>query len=542
VIRNLFLLVAAVVALAGCSAKPSLPPCPKGKICLQIGNTSEPLTLDPHKSTGTWEDRIESDLFIGLVQSAPDGSPIPGVAKSWTVSADGLTWTFHLRDSVWSDGVPVTAQDFVFSIRRILSPATASEYASNLYAIKNAQAVSDGKLPPTALGVEAPDAHTVIIRLEHPAAYLLELAKHHTMYAVPEHVIAKWGDAWVKPEHIVGNGPYTLKAWRLGNYVQVVKNPKFFDADKICVDEVYYYPTADAISAERQVARGELDINTDIQSNRISLLREKMPGYVHTNTYLGTVYMAFNRSEKAGYPPLRDKRVRQALTMSIDRDFIANKLLRGGQKPAYQFVPPGTANYTSPPLPEWVSWPFAKRQAEARRLLKEAGYGPGHPLKVEIKHRNSADPMLFMPSIQADWKEIGVEATLAQEEVQIAYADYRARNYQIADAGWIGDYNDPMTFLYLNRSNTGAQNYGDYMNPAYDALLTKADNTPDPKARAALLAQAEAMMLDDAPIVPLYFYINKNLVNPKITGFVDNIVDQHRARWLCVKPPAEGSR
>ncbi len=541
-IRNLFLLVAAVVALAGCSAKPSLPPCPKGKICLQIGNTSEPLTLDPHKSTGTWEDRIESDLFIGLVQSAPDGSPIPGVAKSWTVSADGLTWTFHLRDSVWSDGVPVTAQDFVFSIRRILSPATASEYASNLYAIKNAQAVSDGKLPPTALGVEAPDAHTVIIRLEHPAAYLLELAKHHTMYAVPEHVIAKWGDAWVKPEHIVGNGPYTLKAWRLGNYVQVVKNPKFFDADKICVDEVYYYPTADAISAERQVARGELDINTDIQSNRISLLREKMPGYVHTNTYLGTVYMAFNRSEKAGYPPLRDKRVRQALTMSIDRDFIANKLLRGGQKPAYQFVPPGTANYTSPPLPEWVSWPFAKRQAEARRLLKEAGYGPGHPLKVEIKHRNSADPMLFMPSIQADWKEIGVEATLAQEEVQIAYADYRARNYQIADAGWIGDYNDPMTFLYLNRSNTGAQNYGDYMNPAYDALLTKADNTPDPKARAALLAQAEAMMLDDAPIVPLYFYINKNLVNPKITGFVDNIVDQHRARWLCVKPPAEGSR
>jgi oligopeptide transport system substrate-binding protein len=539
VIRNLFLILGAVTLLAGCSGKPAAPPCPQGKVCLHIGNTTDPLTLDPQKSTGTWEDRIESDILMGLTQSAPDGSPVPGMAKSWETSADGLTWTFHLRDAVWSDGEPVTAQDFVFSLRRLLDPKTASEYASNMYAILNAEAVNNGKLPLTALGVEAPDSHTLIIRLNHPAAYLLELAKHHTMYAVPEHVVAKWGDAWVKPEHFVGNGAYVLKAWRLGDYVQIVKNPRFFDADKVCVDEIYYYPTADAISAERQVARGELDINTDIQSNRISLLRQKMPAYVHTNTYLGLVYLAFNRSQKSGYPPFADKRVRLALSMAVDRDFIANKLLRGGQKPAYLFVPPGTANYASPPLPEWASWPFEKRQAEARRLLKEAGYGPGRPLKLEIKHRNTADPMLFMPSIQADWKAIGVEATLAQEEAQIAYADYRARNYQVADAAWIGDYNDPMTFLFLARSNTGAQNYGDYANPAYDALLDKADQTVDPKARATILAQAETMMLSDAPVVPIYYYINKNLVNPKVTGFVDNIVDQHRARWMCVKPAAK---
>ncbi|MDQ0463459.1 oligopeptide transport system substrate-binding protein [Caulobacter ginsengisoli] len=537
-IRNLFLILAAVTLLAACGSKPSLPPCPKGKVCLQIGNTSEPLTLDPHKSTGTWEDRIESDVLMGLAQSGPDGKPIPGMAESWTTSPDGLTWTFHLRDAEWSDGAPLTAQDFVFSIRRILSPETASEYASNLYAIKNAQPVSDGKLPLTALGVEAPDPHTLIIRLEHPAAYLLQLVKHHTMYPVPEHVIAKWGDAWVKPGHFVGNGPYMLKAWRLGDYVQVVKNPRFFDADKVCVDEIYYYPTADAISGERQVARGELDINTDIQSNRISLLRQKMPAYVHTNTYLGVVYLAFNRSKKSGYPPFADKRVRLALSMAVDREFIAAKLLRGGQQPAYMFVPPGTANYTSPAPPDWAAWPFEKRQAEARRLLREAGYGPGHPLKLEIKHRNSADPMLFMPAIQADWKAIGVEASLAQEEVQIAYADYRARSYQVADASWIGDYNDPMTFLYLQRSNTGAQNYGDYANPVYDALLTKADETPDPQARAAILGQAETLMLSDAPIVPIYYLINKNLVNPKVSGFVDNIVDQHRSRWLCAKPAA----
>lgn len=537
-IRNLFLILGAVTLLAACGSKPSLPPCPKGKACLHIGNTSEPLTLDPQKSTGVWEDRIESDVLMGLTQSGPDGAPVPGMAKSWETSADGLTWTFHLRDAQWSDGVPLTAQDFVFSLRRLLSPETASEYASNMFAILNAEAVNNGTLPPTALGVEAPDPHTLIIRLAHPAAYLPQLAKHHTMYAVPQHVIAKWGDAWVRPEHFVGNGPYRLKAWRLGDYVRVVRNPRFFEAGKVCVDEIYYYPTSDAISAERQVARGELDINTDIQSNRISLLRRKMPDYVHTHTYLGVVYLAFNRSGKAGYAPFADRRVRLALSMAVDRDFIAGQLLRGGQKPAYLFVPPGTANYTSPPPPEWAAWPLARRQAEARRLLKEAGYGPGHPLKLEIKHRNTADPMLFMPAIQADWKEIGVEATLAQEEVQIAYADYRARNYQVADAAWIGDYNDPMTFLFLARSNTGAQNYGDYANPAYDALLAQADNTADPKARAAILARAEAMMLADAPVIPVFYYINKNLVNPRVTGFVDNIVDQHRSRWLCVKPAA----
>lgn len=534
-IRNLFLILASVTLLASCSSKPSLPPCPQGKTCLHVGNTTDPLTLDPQKSTGTWEDRIESDVLMGLTQSAPDGTPIPGMAESWETSADGLTWTFHLRNALWSDGVPVTANDFVFALRRLLDPQTASEYASNMYVIKNAEAVNNGKLPLTALGVEAPDPRTLVIRLNHPAAYLPELAKHHTMYAVPEHVVAKWGDKWVRPEHFVGNGPYVLKAWRLGDYVQVVKNPRFYDAEKVCVDEIYYYPTSDAISAERQIARGELDMNSDIQSNRISLLRQKMPGYVHTNTYLGLVYLAFNRSKKSGYAPFFDKRVRLALSMGVDRDFIAYKLLRGGQKPAYLFVPPGTANYSSPPLPYWASWSFEKRQAEARRLLKEAGYGPGHPLKLEIKHRNTADPMLFMPSIQADWKAIGVEATLAQEEAQIAYSDYRARNYQVADAAWIGDYNDPMTFLFLARSNTGAQNYGDYMNPAYDALLDQGDKTVDPKARAAILAKAETMMIDDATVVPIYYYINKNLVNPKVTGFVDNLVDQHRSRWLCVR-------
>lgn len=536
-IRNLFLASLAAAALAACGQSgPSRPPCPAGKVCLQYGNGSEPLTLDPHLSTGTWEDRIQSDILVGLSQSDPEGKPIPGMAERWDISPDGLTWTFHLRQAQWSDGVPVTADDFVYSFRRLLDPKTASEYASVFYLVKGAQAVNEGKAPLETLGVTALDARTLRVELNNPAPYLIELAKHHTMYPVPRHVIERWGADWIKPGHFVGNGPYMLTEYRLGNYVKVVKNPRFWDADKVCIDEVYYYPTNDAISAERRVARGELDLNTDIQSNRIAFLRETMPGYVRTNTYLGVAYLAFNNNPKTGYPPFRDRRVRQALAMSIDRDFIATKLLRGGQLPATTFTPPGVANYAGAQPAYWTAWPLARRQAEARRLLAQAGYGPGHPLKLEIKHRNTPDPMLFMPAVQADWKDIGVEATLAQEETQIAYADYRARAFQVADAAWIADYNDPTSFLDLQRSFYGPQNYGDYNNPEYDSLMARADQEPDPVKRAAFIARAEHIMLEDAPVAPIFFYVNKNLVRPEITGWVDNLLDHHRTRWLCLKP------
>lgn len=521
----------ALFSLAACAPKqPSRPPCPEGKICIQAGNSSEPVSLDPHKVTGTWEDRILSSVLMGLTQDAPDGTAIPGMAERWETSADGLVWTFYLREATWSDGKPVTADDFVFALRRIMDPKTASEYASILYFIKNAQAANEGDAALETIGARAVSPRILELTLSHPAPYLPEVAKHQTMYPLPRHVVEKYGEAWSSPKTYVGNGPYNVVDWRLGDYVKVVKNPRFYEADKVCVDEIYYYPTNDATMAERRVKRGELDLNTDIQSNRIAFLKEEMPGYVRTHTYLGVTYMAFN----ASVPAFKDKRVRVALAMAIDRDFITQKLLRGGQKSAYTFVPPGVANYAGARPPYWAGWPLARRQAEARRLLAQAGYGPGRPLKFEIKHRNTPDPMLFMPAIQADWKEIGVEVALAQQEAQIAYADYRARAFQVADAAWIADYNDPMSFLDLQRSYYGPQNYGDYNNPEYDRLMALADQEPDTTRRAALIARAEHMMLEDAPVAPVYFYVNKNLVSPGITGWVDNLLDHHRTRWLCM--------
>jgi oligopeptide transport system substrate-binding protein len=530
-LRNVVVTVSLAMLAAACSPdKASRVQCPPGKTCLQIGNGSEPISLDPHKTTGTWEDNILSGSLIGLVQDDAAGRPVPGMAERWETSPDGLTWTFYLREATWSDGVPVTADDFVFSLRRILAPQTAAEYASMLYLIKNAQAVNDGKAPKEALGVRAISPRVLQITLEHPAPYLLEIAKHNTMYPVPKHMVERYGDAWSRPAHYVANGPYVISEWRLGDFIKAVKNPRFYDADKVCVDEIYYYPTNDAISAERRVRRGELDINTDIQSNRIAFLKKQIPAYVRTHTYLGIAYLAFNTH----VPALKDHRVRVALDMSIDRDFITRKLLRGGQVPAYTFVPPGVANYQAAQPPVWAAWPLERRQAAARVLLARAGYGQGRPLKVEIKHRNTPDPMLFMPAIQADWKTIGVDAALAQNETQIAYAAYRSRDFQVADAAWIADYNDAMSFLYLQQSSTGAQNYGDYKSPAYDALLAKADHEPDAKVRAGYLAEAERIMLADAPVAPIFFYVNKNLVSPKVTGWVDNILDHHRARYLCV--------
>jgi len=535
--RRLILAVATLGALlltASCDSHGGRAPCPAGKLCLEYGNTTDPRSIDPALSSLVDEDHILGDLFTGLTQYDPASKPIPGIATSWDVSPDGLVWTFHLRKSKWSDGVDLTADDFVYSLRRLVDPKTAAEYANLLYVIKNAEAVNNGKLPITALGAEAPDPYTVRITLAHPAPYFLYIVTHEAMYPVPKHVVEKWGDKWIEPEHWVSNGAYKMTQFALGDRLHAVRNPYFYDAKSVCIDEINYYPTTDIVSAERRVKRGELDFNDSIESNRVAFLRrpDQMPAYVKVNTWLGTVYMPFNGKSQ---PAFRDVRVRQALTMAIDRDFISQKLERGVQPAANVLVPPGTAGYPGGAEPHWASWSLERRQAEARRLLAAAGYGPNHPLKVELTLSNLASTILVFTAVQADWKEVGVTATLAPEEGQIMYADFNARNFQVGSAGWIADYNDATTFLNLLRSNTGQQNYSDYSNPAFDALMDKADHEPDPIARGVDLAKAEHLALEDATIAPILHYVSKNLVNPQLTGWKPNLADWHRTRWVCFK-------
>jgi oligopeptide transport system substrate-binding protein len=524
--------------LAGCQGKGQRPPCPTGKVCLEYGNETDPLTLDPQTSNLLTEGRIIGDLMVGLTTDGADGKPIPGMATSWDVGADGLTWTFHLRDARWSDGVPVTADDFVYAYRRILDPKTASIYAYLVTLLKNGQAVNDGKAPLSAVGATARDPHTLVLTLEHPAPYMPQLLMHQSFYPVPKHVVERLGDAWVKPGNYVSNGAYRLAAWKLGDHVEVDRNPLFFDAAHVCVDRIDYYPTADAVSAERRVQRGELDLNTTFQSNRLAHIREVMPGYARPALTLATYYLSFNTRD---VKPLKDIRVRRALSESVDRDFMTGKLQRAGQLPAYSFVVPGVANYAYGAQLRWAHESFAQRQIEARALLAQAGYGPAHPLKLEIKVPSTSETQLLMEAVQADWRAIGVQATIVQNEGQIAFAAYRDRDFQVGAMSWYADFDDPITFLGLLKSDTGAQNYGDYKNPAYDALLAQADGEPDAARRAQILKRAEQIMLDDEGMAPLGFGVSRSLVNPKVTGWVDNPLNNHRARWLCVRPAAKGA-
>lgn len=523
--------LSAVLALAACSRSDNRAPCPAGERCLEAGNAAEPLTLDPNKTQTVWEGNILYDLLVGLTQWSADGKVVPGMATSWEVSPDGLTWTFHLRKALWSDGVPVTANDFVYSLRRIENPATASPYAYLLYLITGAQAVNEGKAAPETIGADALGPRTLQLHLTHPAPYLPQLLVHSSALPLPAHVVKRWGNAWVEPGHFVSNGPYVLKSWKLGEKIVLQRNPRFWDNAQVCFDRVSYYPTTNAVTAERRVQSGELDMNYTFSSARVAYLRKHMPGYVHAVPYLAQWYLSFNLRD----PKLQDRRIRLALSMDVDRDFLTDKLVRAGAKPLYTFVPPGMADYRSAPTASWTRWPFARRQAAARALMQQAGYSPEHPLTLSFKFQSHST--VTAAALQADWRKIGVNITFSPEESQILYSDLNAGNFEVAYDGWAMDYDDPMTFLELLSSSAGGQNHSHYDNPRYDALLNEANQQRDLTTRAKLLAKAEALALHDVPVAPLMTDAARNLVNPNITGWVDNPANWHLKRYLCRKGP-----
>ncbi|MBS0472219.1 MAG: peptide ABC transporter substrate-binding protein [Proteobacteria bacterium] len=517
------------LALAGlilvCLASPAL-----ALTVLNRGNGAEVKSLDPHFIDGINESSVDGDMLVGLLTVDAGGRPIPGAATSWSTSPDGLTWTFHLRKHVWSDGRPVTADDFVFAWRRLLDPKTGASYAYNLWVVKNAHAISQGKLKPEALGVRAVDDATLIVTLEHPAAYLPELLTHDTAYPLPRHVVTAKGNAWSRPGNFVGNGAYVPKEWVVNDHITLVKNPRFYDAAHVRIDVVNYFPTDDSQSGLRRFRVHALDTQTPIPLTQIDWLRRTMPEALHLTPFLGLSYISINLRR----PPLDDIRLRRALNLALDRETLTDKVLRLGEAPAYTMVPPGVANYPGSGGLAFRKLPFAERLAKARWLMNQMGYGPDNHLHLVYETYDEPNNKRIAAVFQAMMRAIYVDIDIIAVEAGVHGRNMTSGNYDLGAASWFADFNDASNFLDLLRSDAG-NNYGRYDNPAYDRLLDSAQREPDARKRAQLLVKAERMALDDYVWIPMRFRITQNLVQPYVKGWVDNPRDMHRSRWLWLQ-------
>jgi oligopeptide transport system substrate-binding protein len=501
------------------------------------GNAAEPGTLDPHLAQGVWEDTIIGDMLMGLTTESAKGEPVPGAAEKWESSADGKTWTFHLRDHQWSDGKPVTAGDFVFAWRRILDPKTASQYAYYLYLIKNAEAVNTGKMPGTALGISAPDDKTVVVELEHPAPFLAQYLTHYTTSPVPRHVVEEKGDAWSKPGNYVGNGAYTVTDWIPNDHVTLVKNPKFWDAENVKIERQIFYPTTDYEAALKRFRAGELDTQDRLPSLEIDWLRANMPETLHLDPILVTEYVSMNQMRK----PFDDIRVREALNLAIDREILTSKVIKVGDIPAYGVVPPGIANYPGGNSFPFKSTPQPERLKRAQMLMQQAGYGPDKHLKTTLAIRSaSADALRIPAAMQAMLKSAYVDIEIVQFDAAIFYAKMQQSDFDLGLAAWSADFNDSTTFLDMLKKGN-ANNYGHYYNAKYDGLMDQAAGEADLMKRGALLAQAEDIALKDFAWMPTYFWVSGHLVRPYVKGWEANARDQHRTRWLSLDEAARSA-
>ena len=515
-------IAAALAALALC-----LPGVAAGKT-LHMHNGGDPASLDPHKVSGDWENRIVGDLFEGLVTEDRQARPVPGMAERWEVSADGLTYTFHLRDAKWSDGEPVTAHDFVFALRRLMDPETAAKYAWLQFPIKNGEAINKGESAPETLGIEAADDRTLKITLGNVTPYFLGALTHYTAYPVPKHAYDRHGDDWVKPENIVSNGPYKAVEWVPGSHVRAVVNDRHHAAAGLDIDEVVYYALDDVSAALRRYEAGEFDILTGFPTDHIERLRAERPDEIFVAPFQGLYYYAFNHNT----PALKDRRVREALTMAVNREVIAEKILGTGEIAAYSWVPPGMDNSREPYEAKWKSIPHAERMKRARELMAAAGHSPDNPLKLVLRYNTDENHKRIAVAVSGMWKPLGVAVELINTEVKVHYDDLNKNTgFDIARAGWLADYNDPVNMLEL-LAPENIYNYGRWNNAEFGALMTEAEKEIDLKKRADLFYRAEQIAIDHSAAIPFYYYVSRNIVSPKIKGFENNARDIHRTRYL----------
>jgi oligopeptide transport system substrate-binding protein len=530
---GLFGLTLAVLAGCGDGAQNQSAPASAGAangIVLNRGNGAEPKSLDPAVIDGIWEGQIAGDMLLGLTTEDASSHPIPGAAESWETSEDGLTWTFHLRDHTWSDGVPVTAEDFVFAWRRILDPNTAAPYAYYLYPIRNARDVNTGKQPQTALGAEARDAKTLVVRLDHPLPFMTEFLTHQSMYPVPRHAVEAKGTEWSRPGNFVSNGAYVLREWVPNDHITLTKNPRFYDAANVKIDVVNYYPTPDGDAALRRLRAGELDTQDPIPPLQIDFLRANMADALKITPTLTIAYASINLAHK----PLDDVRIREALNLAVERETLVERILKLGDLPAYNMVPPGTANYPGGVAVRFKEMPFEQRLARAQALMRAAGFSPERPLRIALATTTNVVTRQTIAPLQEMWRKIYVDLEVSQSDTQVNYQKLEDGDYDIGTAVWIADYNDPSNFLDVLRTG-GGNNYGRYSNPRFDALLDQAAAERDLAKRGQMLAQAEQMMLDEYPLVFVRFMTQPAIVQPYVKGWIPSSKQLNRTRWLSIE-------
>ncbi len=501
---------------------------------LLLGNGAEPQDLDPQVCTAYTDYNVLIALFEGLTCiDEKTSQAVPGVADRWEISPDGLVATFHLRPGVtWSNGDPLTADDFVFSFNRVLSPGLASEYAYLLYPIRNAERFNAGKLADfSQVGVKALDARTLQITLDHPCPYLPALAAHQAWFPVHRATILKFGrfdqrgTAWTRPGNLVGNGPFLLTEWTPNSRLVVVKNPRYWDAARNRLNSVVFFPNENISVDENAFRAGQLHLTYDLLPERIGHYRRTAPQLLRVDPLMDTFFLRFNVTR----PPLDDRRVRQALARAIDRDAISRDVLYGSRLPAYALTPPDTAGYT----------PRARiptDYAAARRLLAEAGFpgGKGFP-RLDIQMNTDAINTKVLEAIQQMWRrELGIDVGLVNQDFRVYLDNQRTLAYRISRSRWVGDYDDPSTFLDLFRSTSGNNQTG-WANPEYDRLNEEADRTLDPSARYALLQKAEALLLDEAPIAPVFFGTRTYLIDPAVRGWTPSLLGIHRYQYVWLE-------
>lgn len=491
---------------------------------LHWGNGAEPQELDPHIVTGVPEHHIIIALLEGLVLKDPATLEIiPGVAERWEISADGLIYTFHLRaDARWSNGDPVTADDFAWSWRRALTPSLGNLYAYMYFPIRNAEAFATGKTDDfDQVGVEVLDERTLRVTLNHPTPYFLQLLDHYSMFPVHRATLEKHDDPfqrgsdWTRAGNFVGNGPFVLAEWQLNKMVAVDKNPGYWDAERVRLNGIRYYPVENVSTEERMFRAGQLHVTGSIPPDKIAVYRKESPELLRTEPYLGNYFYRLNLE----VPQLADPRVRRALAMSIDREQIVEHVTQGGQIPAYAFTPPDTLGYTAPPA-------FAHDPEAARALLAEAGYpgGQGFP-PTELLYNTSEGHRKLAVAIQQMWKrELGVEITLNNQDWKVYLDSVNNGSYQIARAGWIGDYVDPNSFLDMWVTDGGNNRTG-WSDPRYDQLVLEcAPRAPDRERRYRCFREAEALLMEAMPVIPVYFATRNYLTRPSVRGMPPNLL------------------